>query len=616
MTNHRSARARHLGLLVAVVCGSFAVVSVGCSSTNTTGSSDSNVTEGAADTDVCKDMSAAATKAKSEESILDLESEYDLAKERERDVLIEVIARAEACAKDGISTSSCEGLSVATKTTMQARLKKLATCTAPQTTPDATAETPLPAAPTQTPTPDGTNTDSDASSPDPTDPTSTDPPASDAPDAASPTPTPPTDAGPTGLGASKTCKKVSGTEQDAIWVNAACEVSRASLKKTFESNASKLCDYLAKIGTKKPSLACATPAITGICGLIIQNASTGASNAEQGTEVLNQSMGVSAGKTLSVTFTTAAIACLKAAGKEAITEVVEEGAKDAAKLTFKTALTKAGAVGLMVGLAACKVAGDQVADAISTARQVDYDNACSASAFSFTAKHRVAACMKTGASLCAAYAGSVNFEQLAGLDPNSVGGFFAGVAGAGVSATCAAGGTLTNVLCGTINQAGLQIRQAITTGNNDWATCIPTAQAGACIGTLYANWQSGGWTNNSGVETAQGTGDDESRSCCWCYKDSYKNDGYLSDTRVSRENWLGVIQAGDYKSGNCPSMEKKGRQTGGIQQYSDDGYELYYRYSECGKAKVKGSRCSPDDSGTVYLYSEAKKDYIPTHFGP
>jgi hypothetical protein len=324
---------------------------------------------------------------------------------------------------------------------------------------------------------------------------------------------------------------------------------------------------------------------------------------------------VGVGQSIVRTFIATAVQCIKEQGTKAVVEAAEEIAGAAkgtvAQSAFKSQLSKAGAFGIVVATTACNVASSQLADAVSTLRDVDYENACSASAFSFKNKNRVAACMKTAGSACAAYGGAINAADLAGLDPETVSGFFSNAAGSGLSVACLAGGPATRVLCGTINQAALQIKQALTTGTNDWATCLPTAQLGACIGTLYATWESGGWTNNEGVEMATGEGDEERRACCWCYKDTYKDDGFFYDTPLSRENWFGVIQSGDFASSNCAWMERKGKQTGALQSYTADGYGVYWRYSECSRAVVRGGRCAPGPDGTVDVWNADDATFSP-----
>ncbi|MFO0676076.1 MAG: hypothetical protein U0169_06060 [Polyangiaceae bacterium] len=541
-----------------VALAMVSVATFGCSSQAEEATSNVAASTDGADEGVCGDMTRAAVAAKQAGSILDFESEFEDAVDKERQVLDELVVRSANCDRTK-DAPGCQGLDATTADEYTARRKALAACKAPANP--------------------GTSTS-----------TSTTEVRAEV-----------------GISASKACEKVAGKSD--VFLNASCEVSRTRLLAVLESNAVRVCDALAKVGTAKPSKSAATvcgaDVIKQVCGFFAGVAANTVNQTDKASDALGRMVGTGAAQAVTKSFVSTALECLKAKGTEAIAEVLTEATEGAAKNAFKDSLTKASAVGLVLATTACTVASNQVADAISTSRDVDYDNACSASAFSFKSKHRIAACMKTAGGACAAFGGTVNVGDIAGLDPASTEAFFANVASAGISATCTAGGPATRILCGTINQAALQIKQAFTTGTNDWATCIPTAQLGACIGTLYANWESGGWSNNEGVATSRGTGEDEVRDCCWCYKDTYQDDGYFSDTRLSRENWFGVIQKGDFESGNCAWMENKGIQNGGVQMYTDSGYAIYYRYAECGKVTVKGGSCKPGDSGTMTVVDGA-----------
>lgn len=541
----------------------------GCTSVEPESASASN----AASTgdDVCDAMASAAQMAVVDGSVLDIESEHAEAVERERQILSELGDRAEACATSGTNEAAvrdraCAGFGEGMADEYKARLTALERCRPPQAA-DVAAS-------------------ADASGP----------------------PKPPI-----GIGASAACRLASN---DNIWLNASCTVSKQRLTAAFESKAVRLCDTLAKVSFSsdgKANTLCGARVIKETCGLIVSTGTQIGNRADEGKEILNAQLGAKIAHSIQRSFLSAAIGCFKEKGTAAVVEAAQDLAGkttgEVAKSTFKTQLSKAGAIGIAVATTACSVASSQLADAVSTSRSVDYDNACSAEAFSFKNKNRVAACMKTAGSACSAYGGTIDAAALAGVEPDTAAAFFANVTGTSLSVACAAGGPATRTLCGTIHQAALQIKQALLTGTNDWATCLPTAQLGACVGTLYANWQNGGWTNHEPVEQPHGEGDNEELACCWCYKDTYQDDGFFSDSRVSHEHWFGIIQTGDFETSNCAWMERKGKQKGGVSAYSPSGHQLYWKYSQCERARVKGNRCSANEQGTIEVFDKNKKAF-------
>jgi hypothetical protein len=175
------------------------------------------------------------------------------------------------------------------------------------------------------------------------------------------------------------------------------------------------------------------------------------------------------------------------------------------------------------------------------------------------------------------------------------------------SGACKLGSATTQTACGVINAAAEQIKQSILTGNNDWATCVGTAQIGACIGSRIG---SGGWTNNNGVERAS-TGTDRQtgkqfdyKGCCLCRLEQYEA-GYVYNTIVGSYDVISVIQAGDFNTGSCRYRENKGY----FKRATDPKHS--YRYQNCRKKYVAGQICAPNSRGQAQVWQGSQIGYRP-----
>ncbi|MCX6119219.1 MAG: hypothetical protein NT027_16905 [Proteobacteria bacterium] len=204
-------------------------------------------------------------------------------------------------------------------------------------------------------------------------------------------------------------------------------------------------------------------------------------------------------------------------------------------------------------------------------------------------------CLRSYSAVCSASLGRVDLHNFGFQSNSEFGSFLLNSTNIGLSGLCNAGGPKARASCGVINMAANQISQALRTGDNDLAQCVGTSLAGACLGEI---WGRGGWKNDRGVEVVRLTkGADKLdwrvRDCCHCRKDIYRSMDYAPDPRVQFENWMGVIQSGDFKGGNCDVQN-------GVKGQLNNSH--YYVYKDCKKVTVVGASCSlesTDENGKL-----------------
>jgi hypothetical protein len=420
------------------------------------------------------------------------------------------------------------------------------------------------------------------------------------------------------------CRALSGYLPDML--GAACDVSTASLVRGGLAGGSQLCAYVGKLAGNND--ACAESFIKNTCAgisagtiMLVEIENNAVLSQEEQTDAEGR-------KILRVgarAFADKINGCIAAAVKAGLKKQLVEAAVDtAAKQAVAGATSSLGAAiaqgdkllgdpRTKVALLACQaVAGGLAAATQTDGYKVDFDNACGA-VFGGD-RSRAAACFKSVESGCGALVGKIDVSKTLGItDEQALARAGAEIANSGLLAACSVGGNVSSAACGVISAAAEQIKTALVTGNNDWAHCVGTDQMGACVGTMYADWRSGGWSNKNGVEDAERTANgDAYRGCCWCYKETYVNDKTWpnADTLLTKENWFGVIQKGDIRSGNCAVMETKGYQYGGVASYVN-GYQEYWRYTDCGKWYVRGTDCGADGRGKVEVWSPTQKRYVP-----
>lgn len=299
-----------------------------------------------------------------------------------------------------------------------------------------------------------------------------------------------------------------------------------------------------------------------------------------------------------------------------VTEYGGERAGRAARIAidkFHNALKDGDSFAQAAAEAACSGGAALMGNKIQSTPQVDFENACrdlSPFGAGFFTKERAASCFNTSASICriALTSGSLGIYDVIPGGKSVAHDEARKIIYAAEGALCKTSKT-ASVACNTINEAGKQIYQAVTTGNNDWAHCVGTDKLGACIGNIYG---SQGWTNNSGVAMAQQTSDGtEYRPCCWCERRFYANDSWIAkDTMFRSENWFGVIQQGDVKTGNCKFQETKVVKNQPLQH---QGHDVYYKYEDCDKWYVKGEQCAVLDGTTHKVWNGKNKSWFSVH---
>ncbi len=198
---------------------------------------------------------------------------------------------------------------------------------------------------------------------------------------------------------------------------------------------------------------------------------------------------------------------------------------------------------------------------------------------------RMRACFRTIGSACMAGAGFLNFQAIPGVTTESEAINFVNDIGAlGLETMCRLGGPLSAAACGTINAAAAQIVTAWQTGTNDWAECTVNPLA-RCLGEW---WGKGTWTNDNGVESPRVVTSRHGdkwwiKGCCLCRRDWRERRSFATDPTTRKEWELGVIQAGDFNSGNCAEQQRK--------TWNVDS-TTYYTYSNCQRVEVVGGRCA------------------------
>jgi hypothetical protein len=110
-------------------------------------------------------------------------------------------------------------------------------------------------------------------------------------------------------------------------------------------------------------------------------------------------------------------------------------------------------------------------------------------------------------------------------------------------------------------------------------------------------WVNDDWSNNEGVAREQTCGQVDYRPCCYCQRQEFTESGFVSSGSAvgSPIPWLGVIQNGDFKTGNCGQMEKA--------PAIDGSTRHEYRFTECKKVFALGTTCRQEHGATVRIWS-------------
>jgi hypothetical protein len=257
-----------------------------------------------------------------------------------------------------------------------------------------------------------------------------------------------------------------------------------------------------------------------------------------------------------------------------------------------------------IALAICKAGAGLVASQIDETPQVNYDHPCAA--IFQGSKSRAKACLNTTASGCKIAAGDVdikNFFPKGITDDRPLATLSAEAANTIAKMGCKSTGKVGSAACATISEAAAQIRSAITTGNNDWAHCLGTDQAGACAGTKMAELWLGIRVEDLKTPFRQpyelkipGKSAIMIEDACVCdhacYEDDWATDSLLKQGVYAQR----AIGAGSAGVRECANMEGAWNWINPNAGYmkSKNGYYLYWKTTNCRIKQLKDS--SPLDS--------------------
>ena len=267
-------------------------------------------------------------------------------------------------------------------------------------------------------------------------------------------------------------------------------------------------------------------------------------------------------------------------------EFLQQNIRDAAEDSLGK--PKLAGIQKQIATAACVGASMVIGNAISQKREVDFENACG---FKFD-KTRLASCFRSSGDICMILSQSGNIDVANFMPDTASKGaiFLQDVSSAVVSGACSLGANASKAACNAISAAAFQIKQALITGNNDWAHCVGSDQLGTCIGTKYAEVFGGAMSRaalDAPVAQALGSSDNRYRKCCWCYRDYYKRYWLYPNEFFRRDNAVFVTGEGD---GGALCQERSDYPRSELPE-KVDGYPAYFVNRECGEVYVKGESC-------------------------
>lgn len=247
-----------------------------------------------------------------------------------------------------------------------------------------------------------------------------------------------------------------------------------------------------------------------------------------------------------------------------------------------------------IALAVCKAGAGLIASQIDESPQINYDNPCAA--IWAASKSRAKACLNTTASGCKIAAGDIDIRNFfpAGItDDRPLATLTAEAVNTIAGMGCKSAGKVGTAACATISEAASQIRSALLTGNNDWAHCLGTDQAGACAGTVAAEYWLGIKVSDLGqpIRPAQPIPGEPSvlvRDYCVCDLGCYEDD-WGTDTQVARGRLAKTISANDAGTRDCKRLEGRWVWSNELTGYkkSSNGFYLYWKSNNCQIRRIK-----------------------------
>jgi len=332
------------------------------------------------------------------------------------------------------------------------------------------------------------------------------------------------------------------------------------------SNAKGLCEWWASVasGTGASRDRCQRASINAFCQAALKSAgniTTGVINEKSDEKIVTD-----VAKTIPSAIRTAITGCVQQMAYDTVKDALRNAGTrqflpDATKALAKEAINsdnlsdaskakKAAELKKQIALLVCSAGTALVANQIDEQPQINYDNPCAA-VFA-TSKSRAKACLNTTSSVCKIGAGDINLANFlpeGAIDERPVAALATEAANLITQAGCKTAGNAGTALCATISEAANQIRKALTTGNNDWAHCLGTDQAGACSGTVVTEYMLGVKIADfkEPVRVPQPSVEApeyQETEVCWCDYSCYQDD-WGTDTEITRSNFYTVISRGD-----------------------------------------------------------------------
>lgn len=266
-----------------------------------------------------------------------------------------------------------------------------------------------------------------------------------------------------------------------------------------------------------------------------------------------------------------------------------------------------------IALAVCKAGASLVASQIDESPQINYDHPCKA--IFQGSKSRAKACLNTTASGCRIAAGDIdvrNFLPQGVTDNRPLATLTAEAVNTISSMGCKSAGKVGSAACATISEAASQIRSAILTGNNDWAHCVGTDQAGACSGTVVTELWLGVKVSDfkEPIRPPYIIPEDPSskvEDLCVCEHSCFEDD-WGSDSRIARGQYATIIHANDAGVRDCRNYEGRWNWMNASTGYlkSNNGYYMYWKTSQCQIRQIKNRTTIDSDASDYKMTGDVK----------
>ena len=245
-----------------------------------------------------------------------------------------------------------------------------------------------------------------------------------------------------------------------------------------------------------------------------------------------------------------------------------------------------------------------------TIENVDFENPCLA--IFQKSDSRTNACFRTGSNACKALTGSVELENLIPPDiyeasiasnipldlpeylKNMIDGSIDVFKKQGADKLnnfvsrkiVAKAGPVGAIALATMTAASKQIYMASKSGDNDWAHCLGSDNAGACFHDLFM----GGIPKSGPLARAKTVDGKKQIECCYCKKTLFSVPAFAfgRETKIRTDDDLTPTEVGPLADTFCHQQENHAQE-----QYlsSHLGQKVFFRKHNCQKATVSGESC-------------------------